>query len=287
MLFDQSHHMVELLLQGTRRAQARLRHGDQQRRELPGQPGQAVRPVHAGRPRDRRRHPVPPRRGRVRVGRPRAGRQLAPLSTPRPAATSSTSSTTTARPRARTGKAVTRKYWRFQIQGPNAWQVIEKLNGGPVEQLKFFRMAEMNDGRPAGAHAASRHGGRARARAVGSVRGPRRDARRDPRGGQGFRPRAGGARAYASNTLESGWIPSPLPADLYRRGVRRSYREWLPADSYEANNALAGSFVSDNIEDYYLNPWRARLRPVRQVRPRLHRPRCARADRCREPSARR
>ncbi|HEX3830636.1 MAG TPA: hypothetical protein VHW04_01625, partial [Solirubrobacteraceae bacterium] len=42
------------------------------------------------------------------------------------------------------GKAVTRKYWRFQIQGPNAWPVIEKVNGGPVEQLKFFRMAEMN-----------------------------------------------------------------------------------------------------------------------------------------------
>ena len=41
------------------------------------------------------------------------------------------------------GKAVTRKYWRFQIQGPNAWQVIEKVNGGPVEQLKFFRMAQM------------------------------------------------------------------------------------------------------------------------------------------------
>ena len=33
------------------------------------------------------------------------------------------------------GKQVTRAYWRFQIQGPNAWQVIETLNGGPVEQL--------------------------------------------------------------------------------------------------------------------------------------------------------
>ncbi len=42
------------------------------------------------------------------------------------------------------GKAVHREEWRFQIQGPNAWQVIEKVNGGPVEQLKFFRMAEMN-----------------------------------------------------------------------------------------------------------------------------------------------
>ena len=64
-----------------------------------------------------------------------------------------------------------------------------------------------------------------------------------------------GARAYASNTLESGWIPSPLPAIYTGEGVLRKYREWLGADSYEANNALAGSFVSESIEDYYLNPW--------------------------------
>jgi vanillate/3-O-methylgallate O-demethylase len=63
-----------------------------------------------------------------------------------------------------------------------------------------------------------------------------------------------GARAYASNTLESGWIPSPLPA-IYTGEELRGYRAWLGADSYEAGNALAGSFVSDDIEDYYLNPW--------------------------------
>ena len=63
-----------------------------------------------------------------------------------------------------------------------------------------------------------------------------------------------GARAYASNTLESGWIPSPLPA-IYTGEELRAYREWLPANGYEAINALAGSFVSDEIEDYYLNPY--------------------------------
>jgi vanillate/3-O-methylgallate O-demethylase len=63
-----------------------------------------------------------------------------------------------------------------------------------------------------------------------------------------------GARAYASNTLESGWIPSPLPA-IYTGEELRGYREWLGADSYEATNALAGSFVSEDIEDYYTNPW--------------------------------
>ena len=42
------------------------------------------------------------------------------------------------------GKQVTRTVWRFQVQGPNAWQVLEKVNGAPLEDVKFFRMSEMN-----------------------------------------------------------------------------------------------------------------------------------------------
>jgi len=42
------------------------------------------------------------------------------------------------------GHAVSRRLWRFQIQGPNAWKVIEKVNRGPLEQLKFFHMSHMN-----------------------------------------------------------------------------------------------------------------------------------------------
>jgi vanillate/3-O-methylgallate O-demethylase len=137
---------------------------------------------------------------------------------------------------------------------PNAWQVIEKVNGGPVEQLKFFRMAEMNvGGQPV---RTLRHG---MAGAPGlelwgpyesydEIRGTILEAGRE------FGMEPCGARAYASNTLESGWIPSPLPA-IYTGEELRGYREWLGADSYEATNAVAGSFVSDNIEDYYTNPW--------------------------------
>ena len=44
------------------------------------------------------------------------------------------------------GKAVNRISYRFQIQGPNAWKVIEKLNGGPVPEIKFFFMGTINIG---------------------------------------------------------------------------------------------------------------------------------------------
>src|ERR1700729_2915573 len=42
------------------------------------------------------------------------------------------------------GKPVVRTHYRFQIQGPNAQQVIEKLNGGPIPDIKFFSMDEIN-----------------------------------------------------------------------------------------------------------------------------------------------
>jgi len=152
------------------------------------------------------------------------------------------------------GKAVTRKYWRFQIQGPNAWPVIEKLNGGPLEQVKFFHMDYMEVG---GEKVHTLRHGMAGAPGL-EIWGPY-DSYEKVRNtileaGAEFGLEPVGSRAYSSNTLESGWIPSPLPA-IYTGEEMRGYREWLGADSYEAVNALAGSYVSDNIEDYYLNPW--------------------------------
>ena len=152
------------------------------------------------------------------------------------------------------GQAVSREYYRFQIQGPNAWQVIEKLNGGPLEQLKFFNMSTMTiDGTSV---RTLRHG---MAGAPGlEVWGPYADHGRIRdaivEAGAEFGLVPVGSRAYPSNTLESGWIPSPLPA-IYTGEAERGYREWLPADGYEATATLAGSFVSERIEDYYLTPW--------------------------------
>src|SRR6202008_1256632 len=54
-----------------------------------------------------------------------------------------------------------------------------------------------------------------------------------------------GGRAYPTNTLESGWIPDPLPA-IYTGESLRKYRQWLPATSVEAGEPIASSFVSRN-----------------------------------------
>jgi vanillate/3-O-methylgallate O-demethylase len=152
------------------------------------------------------------------------------------------------------GKEVTRDLWRFQIQGPRAWDVIEKVHGGTVEQVKFFRMGYMNIG---GERVRTLRHGMAGAPGL-EIWGPYNtyDKVRETilEAGREFGLEPAGARAYSCNTLESGWIPSPLPA-VYTSSEMREYREWLGAESYEATNALAGSFVSNDISDYYLNPW--------------------------------
>ena len=59
-----------------RRAEAALRPGREQLRELRRRQGEALRAGHAGGLRDRRRDPLPPRRELVQPGRPRAGAEL-------------------------------------------------------------------------------------------------------------------------------------------------------------------------------------------------------------------
>jgi len=152
------------------------------------------------------------------------------------------------------GKPVSRISWRFQIQGPQAWNVIEKLHGGPLEKLKFFNMSEMNI---AGHKIRTLRHGMAGAPGL-EIWGPY-DIQEEVRAaileaGKEFGLIPVGSRAYPSNTLESGWIPSPLPA-IYTGDKLKAYREWLKPNSYEATGAIGGSFVSENIEDYYVNPY--------------------------------
>jgi len=147
-----------------------------------------------------------------------------------------------------------RKSYRFQVQGPNAMDTIARALGKTPPDLKFFNMTSVSiAGKDVGA---LRHG---MAGQPGfEFYGPWDDGEAVRQAliaaGQEFGMRLVGGRAYSSNTLESGWIPSPLPA-VYSGDSLKAYREWLPGSSYEANASIGGSFYSDRIEDYYFTPW--------------------------------
>ncbi len=152
------------------------------------------------------------------------------------------------------GKAVYRKQYRYEIQGPNAERILEKINGGPLPDIKFFHMGQINiRGRKVNTlrHGMSGEPGL-------EIWGPFEE-REEIRNiileaGEEFGLRPVGGRVYVTNTLESGWIPNYVPA-IYTGEEMKAYREWLPADSHEGNFSIGGSFVTDKIENYYLTPY--------------------------------
>jgi vanillate/3-O-methylgallate O-demethylase len=148
---------------------------------------------------------------------------------------------------------VVRRHYRYQIQGPNAMAIIEKLNGGPLPDIKFFHVGSID---LQGRSVPALHHGMAGEPGL-EIWGPYEQGAAVKQAileaGEDFGIRQVGSRVYATNTLESGWIPSPLPA-VYTGERMKAYREWLPADRYEAVGSIGGSFVSDDIEDYYLTP---------------------------------
>jgi glycine cleavage system aminomethyltransferase T len=147
-----------------------------------------------------------------------------------------------------------RRSYRFQIQGPRAMDVIDAVLGCPAPELKFFNLTTI---RIAGCDVrALRHG--MAGQAGWELFGPwdEGEAVREAlvTTGEEFGLRQVGGRAYSSNALESGWIPSPLPA-VYTGDALADYRRWLPAAGYEGAASIGGSFYSDDIEDYYFTPW--------------------------------
>ena len=147
-----------------------------------------------------------------------------------------------------------RKVFRYQVQGPNAVKVMEKAAGKAAPDIRFFHIDVF---KIAGHEVrALRHG------MVGQpgweLWGPWEHGEevRDAivEAGREYGLQQVGARTYPTTCLESGWIPSPVPA-IYVGEELKPYRQWLRATSYEAMASLGGSFYSDNITDYYLTPY--------------------------------
>lgn len=141
-------------------------------------------------------------------------------------------------------------YYRYELQGPDANDVMEKLLGGPVPDVKFFHIADVTiAGRQV---KALRHG---MAGQPGfEFYGPYQDheiirtAMLDA--GAEWNITLVGAKAYSSSPLESGWIPTPFPA-IFDEDCAE-YRQWLPA---ERVGSIAGSLYSDDVQDYYMTPF--------------------------------
>jgi vanillate/3-O-methylgallate O-demethylase len=147
-----------------------------------------------------------------------------------------------------------RKFFRYQVQGPNALKVVERATGRSTPDIRFFNMEVLSIG---GREVrALRHGmvGQPGWELFGpwehgeEVRAALVEAGRD------YGLKQVGARAYPTTCLESGWIPSPVPA-VYVGDKMKAYRQWLSATSYEATASLGGSFYSADIADYYLTPY--------------------------------
>jgi vanillate/3-O-methylgallate O-demethylase len=147
-----------------------------------------------------------------------------------------------------------RKVYRYEVQGPHAMKLLERVNQGGPLTTKFFSMGEI---KIAGCKARTLAHGMGGAEGL-ELWGPMEDALKVraaiEEAGREYGMREVGSKAYSTSSVESGWVPSPLPA-IYSGEQMKSYREWLPARSFEGMSSLGGSLVCENVEDYYFTPW--------------------------------
>lgn len=144
--------------------------------------------------------------------------------------------------------------FRFQVQGPRAMTVVETLLGGPVPEVKFFHSEFFTiAGRPV---RALRHGmaGQPGFEFIGDYADYHAVKDAILTAGEPAGLLQVGGKAYFTNGVESGWIPTPTPA-VYTDPRLAEYRRSLSSFSYEGKKPLNGSFYSDNIEDFYVSPW--------------------------------
>lgn len=147
-----------------------------------------------------------------------------------------------------------RRNFRFQVQGPHALEIVGRAAGTSAPDIPFFRIGELEiDGVPTFAlsHSMSRRSGL-------ELWGPRIDGPRVLARllgvGEEFGVRMGGALAYSTTGLESGWWGMQLPA-IYSDPTLAEYRSTIELNSLEAGGSIGGSYVSDDIDDYYMSPW--------------------------------
>ncbi|MFB6298125.1 MAG: aminomethyl transferase family protein [Salinirussus sp.] len=143
--------------------------------------------------------------------------------------------------------------FRFQVQGPNALQILEAVTDGPLPEIPFFGMDTIQIN---GVETFALGHGMAAMPGL-EIFGPydAHDEILDEilAAGEEYGLRRLGSKAYKTGKIGSGWFVMPLPA-IYESEEMAGYREWLPADSMEANLVIGGSYESEDVTDYYVSP---------------------------------
>lgn len=147
-----------------------------------------------------------------------------------------------------------RKLYRFEVQGPRALDILNAANEGGDLTTKFFNMGEITIAGCAARTLSHGMGGAQGLELWGPYENGQKVYERLMEVGAAHGMLRAGARAYSCAAMESGWIPSPLPA-IYTGEAMKGFREWLPDDNFLATCSVGGSFQPENVEEYYLTPW--------------------------------
>ena len=146
------------------------------------------------------------------------------------------------------------RLFRYQVQGPRTRELAETVFGGPLPPSRFFHCIPVAlEGRE---FSALRHNmaGQDGYEFIGPWEHAAFVKDTLLATGEKFGLVHVGALAYASASVESGWVPSPIPA-IYTDPELDDYRRWLPLFGIEGQRPLNGSFYSPDIADYYVSPW--------------------------------
>ena len=234
----------------------------------------------ARRVRDRRRDSLLPRREPRPPRRAAVGAQLGAVPRRDRRLRRARSSATSARPSTRRAAASSTA---SRCRARTALDVLTKANGGSLPEIKFFNLGELTI---AGHRVRALHHGMSGAPGMelfGPWDGGRGRARRARRGRRRLRPPAGRLAGLRHQHARVGLDPVPAAGRLHRRraeGVPRvAAGERLRGDRLARRQLLLRRH-----RGLLPHAVGSRLRAVRQVRPRLHRPRRARGARRRRRS---
>lgn len=156
-----------------------------------------------------------------------------------------------------------KRFFRYEIDGPNTQKILEKAIGGELDRVKFFHMTDLQIGGTTVHVLGHTMVAEPGAENTGlELFGPEEDheafLNAILEAGEEFALKQAGSLAYRTTATASGWIPFPLPAIYDDDEEMTRYRQWLPDDTAEnvlGAFGLLGSFHSQNIADYYMTPW--------------------------------